>query len=907
MRQFRQILFLLLILVIIPTPAQEKKTISLELRKKNLPFGLTEYVPSIEPVIGLALSGGGARAISQLGALRAFEEAGIEADVIVGTSMGSILGGLYASGYTVDEMDSIVVNTNWDELLYINGEASRRELFVDQKITEDRALFALRLDGLKLILPTSFNDGQRLSNFLYLLTNNAPVHPENSFDDLWYKYRAVCTDLISGESIVLNSGDLSRAMRASSSISFLLEPVKWEEWLLVDGGLLSNIPVDVTRTNGTDLVIAVNNTSPLRPEGEIDVLWNIADQVVSIPMKKLNEQQLSNADFVIEPKANTSTTEFTDLDSVIISGYNAALSFIRPIKSSIDSIKEAWAKENNFFIENIEIVSSDITELNSLLLNYKNQDSVSSSQIKIDLARLYKTGKYKSIEIELTPLQNQTQLEFNYELNPSIKTIRTIGITQLDSTEVDLQLSTIKNISYSNRLVAESVSQILKLYRQKGYLLANLNKLDFDEQTGQLLLYFDEGIISSIRIEGNYTRETLITREIPIKEGDYFEYNKVKTGLDNLRSTRYFKDIALYVTEENGENNLIIYVDERLSGILRFGFLVNEVYNGQVSFDIRDENLFGTGTELGLFLFGGASNRAYILELKNQRVLESYFTYNLSGYYKFSDINVYRDVIPSTNKTFSRERVGKYRQIFYGASLSLGRQIGKFANLIFKGTYQFDEVKNKEGDAVQPYKTKIVILGVNTTVDNLDRIPYPLNGLSLYGFYETAQTFLGGDQSYIKLGFDAKYFFQLGKRSTVVPRLKIGFGDETMPLSEQFLLGGMDNFFGMRENEFRGRQVFLASLMYRIKLPVRIFFNTYIKLRYDLGSTWEVRSQIRWRDMRHGIGGVLSFDTPIGPADFAIGRSFLLRKDLPENPIVWGDVLFYFSIGYRVNISPVSF
>jgi hypothetical protein len=91
MRQFRQILFLLLILVIIPTPAQEKKTISLELRKKNLPFGLTEYVPSIEPVIGLALSGGGARAISQLGALRAFEEAGIEADVIVGTSMGSIL------------------------------------------------------------------------------------------------------------------------------------------------------------------------------------------------------------------------------------------------------------------------------------------------------------------------------------------------------------------------------------------------------------------------------------------------------------------------------------------------------------------------------------------------------------------------------------------------------------------------------------------------------------------------------------------------------------------------------------------------------------------------------------------------------------------------------------------------
>jgi NTE family protein len=670
---------------------------------------------------------------------------------------------------------------------------------------------------------------------------------------------------------------------------------------------LSNIPVDITKANGTDLVVAVNSTSPLRSEGEIDLPWNIADQVVSIPMKKLNEQQLSNADYVIEPKANTSTTEFINLDSLITLGYNSTLSIVNPIKSSLDSITEIRAKQNEFFVENIAIVSSDIAELNSLLQGYRNQDSVSSSQIRIDLAKLYKSGKFKEIDVELIQFQDSTRLEFNYELNPLIKTITPIGITQLDSAEASSALYSLQNIPYSNRLIAESVSRLLKLYRQKGFLLANLIKIEFNKLTGLLLLYFDEGIISSIRVEGNYTRETLVTREIPLAEGDYFVYDKIKIGLDNLRSTRYFKDIALYVTEENGKNNLIIYVDERLSGVLRVGFLVNEVYNAQASLDIRDENLFGTGTEMGLFLFGGASNRAYILELKNQRILETYLTYNLSGYYKFSDINVYRDVPSSTDKTFSREKIGEYRQIFYGASLSLGTQIEKFGNLIFKGTYQFDELKNIEGGAGQPYKTKIVSLGINTTVDNLDRYPYPLNGLFLYGLYETAQTFLGGDQSYIRLGLDSKYFIQLGKRSTVVPRLKIGFGDETMPLSEQFLLGGMDSFFGMRENEFRGRQIFLTSLMYRIKLPFEIFFDTYLKFRYDLGSTWEVKSQIRFKDLRHGIGGVMSFDTPIGPADFAIGRSFLLRKDLPEDPIIWGDVLFYFSIGYRVNISPASF
>jgi len=907
MRYLLQIVLLLVIIIITPTLAQEKKTISLDLREKNLPFGLTEHVPSIDPVIGLALSGGGARAISQIGVLRALEEAGIETDVIVGTSMGSIIGGLYSAGYSVDELDSITINAKWDELLALNGEANRRELFVDQKITEDRALFALRLDGLKLIIPTSFNDGQRLTNFLYLLANNAPVHPKNSFDDLWQKYRAVCTDLISGEMIVIDSGDLSRAMRASSSVSFLLEPLKWDEWLLVDGGLLSNIPVDITKENGADLVIAVNSTSPLRPEGEIDVPWNIADQVVSIPLKKLNELQLSNADFVIEPKVNSSTTEFINMDSIITLGYNSTLSLVNPIKSSIDSITEFRVRTDEYFVKNVVLVSSDETELNSLLIDYSNQDSISSAQLKKDLIWLYESGKYKRIYIELTQFQDSTQINFFYELNSIINTIATIGITQLDSVEIRSALYPLQNTPYSNWHIAESISQLLKTYRQKGFLLANLLKLDFDEITGQLLLYFDEGIISNIRVEGDYTSETLITREIPLKEGDYFIYDKIKAGLDNLRSTRFFKDIALYVTEEDGQNNLIIYVEERLSGVLRFGFLVNEAYNAQVSFDIRDENFFGTGTEAGLFLYGGASNRAYVFELKNQRILQTYLTYNISAYYKFSDINVYRTIPSSSDKTFSREKVGEYRQIFYGGSLSLGTQIEKFGNLIFTGRYQLDEVKNIEGDAVEPYKTKIVTLGLNSTVDNLDRYPYPLKGLFLFGFYETAQSFLGGDESYIRLGLDSKYFFQLGKRSTIVPRIKIGFGDETMPLSEQYLLGGMDSFFGMRENEFRGRQIFLTSLMYRIKLPFKIFFETYLKFRYDLGSTWEVKSQIRFRDLRHGLGGVLSFDTPIGPADFAIGRSFLLRKDLPENPLVWGDVLFYFSIGYRVNISPVYF
>ena len=104
-------------------------------------------------------------------------------------------------------------------------------------------------------------------------------------------------------------------------------------------------------------------------------------------------------------------------------------------------------------------------------------------------------------------------------------------------------------------------------------------------------------------------------------------------------------------------------------------------------------------------------------------------------------------------------------------------------------------------------------------------------------------------------------------------------------------------FFGLRKDGLRGRQIFLTSLEYRYKLPFEIFFDTYFSVRYDLGSIWGEQEEIRFRDLKHGIGTSLSFDTPIGPARFSVGKSFLFEKSA-GNPIVWGDTVFYFSIGY---------
>lgn len=147
MKKRIKILLLLIIFFFSKLYSQDIYNFNFPVESKQLPFGLIELIPKNKPKIALALSGGGARGLSQIGVLKALDEAGIKADVIVGTSMGSIVGGLYAAGYSPEQLDSIAVETDWNDLLTLSNQSNRRDLFVDQKVTEDRAIFSLRLSG----------------------------------------------------------------------------------------------------------------------------------------------------------------------------------------------------------------------------------------------------------------------------------------------------------------------------------------------------------------------------------------------------------------------------------------------------------------------------------------------------------------------------------------------------------------------------------------------------------------------------------------------------------------------------------------------------------------------------------------------------------------------------------------
>ncbi len=879
---------------------QKIDTLKIETKTIRLPFNLTAVQPEAQPEVSLALSGGGARGLAQIGVLKALKEAGIPLHMIVGTSMGSVIGGLYASGYTAGELDSIAINTDWQNLMASNRETSRRDLFVDQKIAEDKAIFSLRLKGLTPLLPTSINSGQKLMNFLNLLSLQAPIHVSKSFDSLGIRFRAVCTNLVTGQPVVLNHGSLSLAMRASSSVSFLVPPVRVDTTLLVDGGLSANIPVKIARHFKPDYLIAVNTTSDLHSADVLSLPWIVADQVVSIPMKLLNENQLKYADFEIKPDLGLlSATDFDNADSMISIGYNSTLREVKSIKLKIDSILCRKLTDTLYYIKNISLPDSIPDFAKTYLVKYFHQDSVSNVEMKLDLYHLMEEGQFENLKIIIKQQTSSSTINFEGEMYPVLKKINIDGITLINKKEVNSLLLPLTGMPYNPKKLEETLIKIINLYRKKGFSLAEVTNVNFDRETGKLLINIDEGKISRISIVGNhYTNRSVITREFPLQNGDYFEYDKVKQGLTNLRATGLFNDIVLKINRVNDLNVVTLDVSEKVSGILRVGFKVDNEYKAQLSLEVGDENLFGTGSELSFLFAGGTSNRAFVLEHKSNRIFNTYLTYKINAYFKFDDVIKYVDTTSRSSSHFERKEAGQYREIYYGASVGVGTQVERFGNLIFEGKYQFDQIKNKINEPESPYKIKIVSLKVSSTIDTQNKYPFPDKGFYFKGFYETAQSFLGGDVGFSNIGFEYKNYLTIAGVHTLSPRVTMGFADKTLPLSEEYSLGGQNMFFGMHDNEYRGRQIFVASLEYRYKLPFTIFFDTYLKFRYDLGNAWDYQDQIRFKDLKHGIGASIAFDTPIGPAEFSVGKSFLFIKNLPGNPISWGDTLFYFSIGY---------
>jgi NTE family protein len=603
---------------------------------------------------------------------------------------------------------------------------------------------------------------------------------------------------------------------------------------------------------------------------------------------------------VIKPELNSrKNSDFSNLEETISRGYIAAKPFAPKIKAEYEKRVRLLFEDNRKFYKNPSFSSSNAGLQQTLIGFFNGKDSVSGGQLLYQLYEIERQGIWKDLSFDIEERGGKSFIYLNAKENPLLLKIDLEGAEVIDPSVILTSLSSLRDKPFNPEMTEEAVLGIVRLYKKAGYSIAKVQKLSFNDETNTLTLIINEGVISKITVEGNVkTKEKIITREFPFKAGDYFKYDLAEEGLTNLRSTYLFDQIELLVSGNEGAAELKIKVVEKVSNVVRFGFRVDNENLAQVSLDMRDENFNGSGQELGAIISGGARNRSFILEQRANRVFDSYLTYKIRAFEEFNDVNVYKDDSLKADNEFSRSKTGEYRQIFYGGIFGIGAQVKRFGNLFVEARYQRDEVKNNFDYTGPVYKTDISSLRFSLSIDSQNEYPYPISGFLIKAFYETAQTALGGDIGYTKFFIDYKNIFSLSNIGVWSLRAMLGAADNTLPLSEQFSLGGQNSFFGLRDFEYRGRQIFLTSLEYRYKLPFQLFFDSYIKARYDLGSVWIERQQIRLKDLRHGLGATLSLNTPIGPADFSVGRSFYLKNILPENTVVWGPIYFYFTIGF---------
>ena len=291
-----------------------------------------EAAPRSRPRIGLVLSGGGARGIAHVGVLRALEEGGIPIDCIAGTSMGAVVGGLYCSGIGVDSLEVLARRSD----LFL-APTSYANLSVFQKRRVQNPTVGLYFAGLEYRLPRAILNDFNVNWMLIAHTAAANLTAQGNFDRLPIPFRALALDLRSGETVVLRSGDLAKAIRSSMSVPVSFPPIQGENQLLIDAGTRNNLPIELARDEmGAEKIIAVNCTLPWDKAGSANDVTEVALRLIHLLSQRVDSSSVQGWDVWIEPDLeDTRTFDFDQRDELVQAGYEATVHRLPEIRRAL--------------------------------------------------------------------------------------------------------------------------------------------------------------------------------------------------------------------------------------------------------------------------------------------------------------------------------------------------------------------------------------------------------------------------------------------------------------------------------------------------------------------------------------------------------------------------------------------
>ena len=383
------------------------------------------------PKIGLVLSGGGAKGFAHIGVLKVIEEAGIKIDYIGGTSMGAVIGGLYATGYNAAQIDSIFQSTNFDELL--NDFIPRSSKNFYEKRNDELYALVLPFNNFKIGIPEALSKGMYNFNLLSRITRN--VRHVKDFNQLPTPFLCIGTNIETGEQVLLNKGNLAQAMLASAAFPSLFSPIEIDGALLVDGGVANNYPIEEVRKLGADIIIGVDVQDDLMDRKELKNATKILVQITNLQSIAKMKNKIVNTDIYINPDIkNYGVISFDKGKEIIRKGEEAAFSVYEKLLI-VANKQDAYQKPKlKVATDTLQIEKIKINNLNNFTedyvvgkLRFKEDSKVSYADLQKGINNINATQNFSAINYSFDPKQNKEDLNLTLIENPT-KTYLKFGL-----------------------------------------------------------------------------------------------------------------------------------------------------------------------------------------------------------------------------------------------------------------------------------------------------------------------------------------------------------------------------------------------------------------------------------------------------------------------------------------------
>ena len=434
------------------------------------------------PKIGLVLSGGGAKGLAHIGVLKVLEQAGIKIDYIGGTSMGAVIGGLYASGYNAAQIDSIVRVTNFDNLLIDYVPRSSKSFY--EKRNDELYALILPFNKFKIGVPQSLSKGMFNYNLFNKLT--LQVRHVRDFNQLPIPFLCVATDIEIGKQVVLDKGVLAQALFASSALPSVFSPVSLEGKLLVDGGVTNNYPIEEVRKLGADIIIGVDVQNGLRDRDQLKDATKILFQITNLEMIEKMKENSKNTNIYIKPDIKDfGVVSFEKAKEIIMRGEDAAFSVYEELDKLADKSNRYQKPKLKIESDSLHIVNVVCNNLENYSkayiegkLKFKAGAKIRYKDLETGINNIDATHNFGTVTYSLEPNGTGDDLVLNLDENP-IKTYLKFGL-HYDGLYKSAVLANITNkkMFYKNDvasldlIIGDNVRYNLDYYIDNGYNLS---------------------------------------------------------------------------------------------------------------------------------------------------------------------------------------------------------------------------------------------------------------------------------------------------------------------------------------------------------------------------------------------------------------------------------------------------